>query len=160
MTESTLSVAQALPTSPPIPSTDGPVPSSGGGIYGLLSKVTVRTRLLALAGTLGVLWALVVIFSLTGISSTKSHYTKASNGVTQLQAFHSSYEAWFEGDDVADLAGQLEELNVPTSNPLLKQVLPLIPPELNAASAALTKVLAYPSSPAMVAKVHQLQNLL
>src|ERR1700722_9292488 len=106
MTESTLSVGQTLPTSP-LPPTDGPA-TSGGGIYGLLSKISVGTRLLALAGVLGVLWALVVIFSLTGISSTKSHYTKATDGVTQLAAFHTSYENWFEADDVADLAANLE----------------------------------------------------
>jgi methyl-accepting chemotaxis protein len=158
MNESTRSVEQASPESP-LPPTGGPA-SSGGGIYGLLSKVSVGTRLLALAGVLGVLWALVVIFSLTGISSTKSHYTKANDGVTQLVAFHTSYENWFEADDVADLAANLETMKVPSSNPLLKQVLPIITPELTAASAALTKVLSYPSSPAMVAKVHQLQSML
>ena len=95
-------------------------------ITAFLSTVKVRTRLLVLAGVLAVLWALVVIFSLTGIASVKSHYTAANKGVTQLVDFHKSYEAWFEADDISNLAAEMVAEHTPASNPLFKQILPLL----------------------------------
>jgi methyl-accepting chemotaxis protein len=131
-----------------------------GGVTAILANVKVRTRLLTLAGVLGLLWALVVIFSLTGVASVKSHYTKASKGVEQLMDFHQSYEAWFEADDVANVAAQLNLMHAPKSNPLLKAVVPIIAPEEQVAITDLQKVLDYPSSPVMVSKIHQMLALL
>ena len=101
-----------------------------------------------------------MIFSLTGIASVKGHYNAANKGVTQLVDFHKSYEAWFEADDVADVAAQVELMHAPKNNPLLKETLPIIGPEEQLASADLAKVLEYPSSPAMIAKIHQMLAIL
>jgi methyl-accepting chemotaxis protein len=123
-----------------------------------LAGARIRTRLLVLVGVLALLWAVVVIFSLTGISTVKSHYSKASVGVTQLVAFHKSYEAWFEADDVADVQANLEQLHVPSSNPILKEVAPIPAEEEAAAAAYLAAALKYPASAKMVAGIHTLQK--
>jgi methyl-accepting chemotaxis protein len=129
-------------------------------ITDFLSTVKVRTRLLALAGVLAVLWALVVIFSLTGIASVKTHYNATNKGVTQLVDFHKSYEAWFEADDTADIEATLLAEHAPASNPILKLVAPIPAEEEKAAAAYLADVLKYPASALMVSKIHQLQKLM
>jgi methyl-accepting chemotaxis protein len=113
-----------------------------------------------LAGVLAVMWALVVIFSLTGIASVKSHYNDASKGVTQLVAFHESYEAWFEADDISNLASLMAAEHAPANSPLFKQILPAIGAEESAAEKYLASTLNYPASPKMVAEVHKLQGYL
>jgi methyl-accepting chemotaxis protein len=134
--------------------------AGGSRITALLSSVKVRTRLLVLAGVLAALWALVVIFSLTGIASVKSHYNAASQGVTQMVAFHESYEAWFEADDISNLASEMVAEHAPASSPLFKQILPAIPAEEKAAEKYLAATLNYPASPKMVAVVHKLEGYL
>jgi methyl-accepting chemotaxis protein len=163
MTDLTLSGTPESPESPTqtyeAPN-DSPSPRTRGGLSSQLANVKVRTRLLALAGVLGLIWALVVIFSLTGIGSAKSHYTKANKGVSQLVDFHESYEAWFEANTVSSIASELYLMHAPASNPVLKDVLPLIVPEEKAAAADLSKVLQYPTSPAMLARIKQIRPLL
>jgi len=163
MTESLPRDAAESP--PPSPEQAPAAHARGGGsgtsrINNLLSSIKVRTRLLGLAGILAVLWALVVVFSLTGIASVRSHYNAANKGVTQLIDFHKSYEAWFEADDTADVQATLLAEHAPASNPILRLVAPIPGEEEKAATAYLAAVLKYPSSPLMVSKIHQLQKLL
>jgi methyl-accepting chemotaxis protein len=163
MTEFLPRDAAESPNPSPEPEVEAPESAGRLGasrITAFLSSVKVRTRLLALAGVLAVLWALVVIFSLTGIASVKTHYNAANKGVTQLVDFHKSYEAWFEADDTADIEATLLAEHAPASNPILKLVAPIPAEEEKAATAYLADVLKYPASALMVSKIHQLQKLL
>ena len=163
MTESLTRDAAESQTNHPEPAASAPARAARPGfsrISSSLSNVKVRTRLLALAGVLGLLWALVVIFSLTGIASVKGHYNDANKGVTQLVDFHKSYEAWFEADDTADIQATLLAEHAPASNPILKLVAPIPAEEEKIAVTDLAAVLRYPASPLMVSKIHQLQKLL
>src|SRR5579884_1745481 len=126
----------------------------------LLSNFTVRTRLLALAGILGVLWALVVALSLTGIANVRTHYNATAAGLAQLSNFHQSDEAWYLADDTAGIEASLLLIHTPASNPILKLVSPIPVAEEKLSQQLLAKVLRYPASAPMVAKVHKLQALL
>jgi methyl-accepting chemotaxis protein len=163
MTESLPRDAAESHNPSPEPEVEAPERAKQSGasrITAFLSNVKVRTRLLALSGVLAVLWALVVIFSLTGIASVKSHYNDANKGVTQLVDFHKSYEAWFEADDTADIEATLLAEHAPASNPVLKLVAPIPAEEEKAANGYLAAVLKYPATALMVTKIHQLQKLL
>jgi methyl-accepting chemotaxis protein len=163
MTEFLPRDAAASPNPSPEPEVEAPASAGRLGasrISAFLSSVKVRTRLLALAGVLAVLWALVVIFSLTGIASVKTHYNATNKGVTQLVDFHKSYEAWFEADDTADIEATLLAEHAPANNPILKLVAPIPAEEEKAATAYLADVLRYPASASMVSKIHQLQRLM
>jgi methyl-accepting chemotaxis protein len=163
MTESLPRDATESHNPSPEPEVEAPERAKHSGasrITAFLSNVKVRTRLLALSGVLAVLWALVVIFSLTGIASVKSHYNDANKGVTQLVDFHKSYEAWFEADDTADIEATLLAEHAPASNPVLKLVAPIPAEEEKAATGYLAAVLKYPATALMVTKIHQLQKLL
>jgi methyl-accepting chemotaxis protein len=163
MTESLSRDTAESPKLSPAPVMEAPEQATRPGISRItafLSTVKVRTRLLALAGVLAVLWALVVIFSLTGIASVKNHYNAANKGVTQLVDFDKSYEAWFEADDAADIEATLLAEHAPANNPILRLVAPAPAEEEKAATAYLADVLRYPASALMVSKIHQLQKLL
>ena len=134
-----------------------------GRFHGLgtsLSQIRVRTRLLILAGVVAALWALVVIFSQSGLSSVKGHYDDANRGVAQLVAFHEAYEAWEQADDVDNIHAALTMLHVPNSNAIQKLIIPLVPADMKVASADLAEVLKYPASPKMVSDIHKAQRLL
>jgi methyl-accepting chemotaxis protein len=160
MTESTLShVAPSADTTTQVhPANSGT--SDSGSFQARLANVTVRTRLLVLSGIIAVLWAVLVIFSLSGTSSVKSHYTASTHGVAQLVAFHESYEAWFEADDTADIQASLLQLHVPSSNAILKLVAPIPAAEEEVANKDLAAVLLYPATAKLTAGVHHLQSLL
>jgi HAMP domain-containing protein len=126
----------------------------------VLQNVKVRSRLLILAAVIALLWGLVVIFSLTGIASVKSHYNAATQGVAQLVDFHKSDEAWYLADDTAGIEASLLLIHMPSNNPLLKLVTPIPPAQEKLAQKLLADALKYPASAAMVSRVHQLQSLL
>jgi methyl-accepting chemotaxis protein len=160
MTEPTSSDAAAFSETTQVHQTVNPGTSGSGGLQARLANVKVRTRLLVLAGIIAVLWAILVTFSLTGTSSVKSHYTASTHGVSQLVAFHESYEAWFEADDTADVAVSLVELHAPASNAVLKLVAPIPAAEEKVANKELAAVLLFPATPQLTAGVHHLQSLL
>lgn len=124
------------------------------------ANIKVGTRLLLLTGVLGVLWALVVVFSLTGASSVKSHYTAANKGVTQLVDYNTSYEDWYKADDLSSIDVPLYYVHVPSKNFILKETAPDIPTDEQAAQSTLANVLKQPISAALRTKLQNLESTL
>jgi len=128
-----------------------------GGITARLLNFKVRSRLFMLAGVIAVLWALVVIFSLTGVSTTKSHYTKAQKAVTQLTAYNYAYQQWLLWDDLNGVEVALRQENNPKLAPVEKSVVTQLAESRKATYAYLDAVLAEPSSPAIVKGIDSLR---
>jgi len=137
-------------------------PGSGGitgRITGLLSDIKVRTRLLILAAVVAVLWALVVIFTLTGVSSTKSHYVAANKAVQQLTAYNYAYQNWILWDDLNGVSVSLAEENQPKAlAPVAKSVVAQLAESRTATLAELNAVLAEPSTPKIISGINQLKS--
>ncbi len=98
MTDSVLAGPQAADRTHTPPSAPTERRSRRG--LSLLSNVKVRTRLLTLAGVVAVLWALVVVFSFTGLGSIKHSNDVSNRRTQQVAAVKGADLAWFTEDDV------------------------------------------------------------
>jgi hypothetical protein len=149
-------ITPTMTTDTAIAAEDGAAPtlayaSRGAGITGMLSNVKVRTRLLLLAGVLGLLWALVVIFSMTGVGSVK-HHDSTTNAYRALQTqAKSAYQGWLTEDDVMHIYASLAVIGTPAAKAEMKEMLAYIGSEHTASLRGLNAVIAGSSDPKVLA---------
>src|ERR1700744_6108111 len=145
-------ITPTMTTHTPVAAEDGAAPTlayarKGAGLAGILSSVKVRTRLLVLAGVLGLLWALVVIFSMTGVGSVK-HHDNSTNAYRALQTqARNAYQGWLTEDDVMHIYASLAVIGTPAARAEMKEMLAYINSEHTASVRGLNAVIAGSTTP-------------
>jgi methyl-accepting chemotaxis protein len=102
------------------PAFEAPQPpaTDGHSLLGRVGGLTVRTRLIALGGTLSVLLAVVAIIAFSGFSSINSAYNADQIPGTDRDTASTALEGWQQADDQMNMYAAVQSLRNPANDAL------------------------------------------
>ena len=108
-----------------------------------MSQFSIRTRLLALAGVMAILWAVALTVTFIGFGSTRTSANAAAAKFDTFRVERDGYEGWLTQDDQSNMYTALASLHEASQRALLNTTWQQVLQGRNQATSAINAVIAH-----------------